>query len=168
MQSDFYDRYEPNTKRLRTFLREQLDVFLSSTGNIALEPESLDLQFNEAEEELSRDASDRQSSAEELFDGECTRSLFTLAIEQLHNFLESQGKLQHFRIFQRYDLQDRSSSESASLELVAQEFSLPLSDVALYLNDARQSLRSIILDLLRSFTSSDEEFRREARSLLGL
>jgi len=168
VQSDFYGQYDPKTKRLRTFLREQVDLFLSATGDSALEPESLDLQFNEAEEELSRDPSDRQSSPEELFDGEWSRSLFTLAIEQLHNYLESQGKIQHFRLFQRYDLQDRSSGESVPLDRVAQEFSLPLSDVALYLNDARQSLRSIILDLLRSFTSSDEEFRREARSLLGL
>jgi hypothetical protein len=168
MQAGFFDRYDPKSKRLRTFLREEVDTFVSATGGAVPGTESLDLNFREAEEDLTLHPANEQIPAEELFDSEWVRNVFTLAIEQLHNSLESQGKSIHFKLFQRYDLQDRSGGEEVSLEQVAQEFSLPLSDVAMYLNDSRQLLRANILNLLRSFTSSDDELRREARSLFGL
>jgi len=168
MQPDFFDRYDPARIRFRTFLREQIDQFISTEGAVAPEPESLALDFQLAEEELALEPIEPDQPFEEYFDAEWIRSLFTLAIEQLHNLLESQGKLLHFKLFQRFDLQDRSGGENITLDQVAQEFSLSTSDAASCLSDVRQSLSAIILDLLRSFTSSNEELRQEARTLFGL
>jgi len=168
MQPDFFDRYDPARIRFRTFLREQTDQFISTEGAVAPEPESLALDFQLAEEELALEPIEPDQPFEEYFDAEWIRSLFTLAIEQLHNLLESQGKLLHFKLFQRFDLQDRSGGENITLDQVAQEFSLSTSDAASCLSDVRQSLSAIILDLLRSFTSSNEELRQEARTLFGL
>lgn len=168
MQPDFFDRYDPARIRFRTFLREQTDQFISTEGAVAPEPESLALDFKLAEEELALEPIEPDQPFEEYFDAEWIRSLFTLAIEQLHNVLESQGKLLHFKLFQRFDLQDRSAGGNITLEHVAQEFSLSTTDASSRLSDVRQSLSAIILDLLRSFTSSNEELRQEARTLFGL
>jgi hypothetical protein len=168
MRTDFFDRYDPARIRFRTFLREQIDQFISTEGAVASEPESLALDFQLAEEELALEPIDPNQPFEQSFDGEWVRGLFTLAIEQLHNDLEAHGRLLHFRLFQRFDLQDRSGGENITLDQVAQEFSLSATEVASCLSDVRQSLRTIILDLLRSFTSSNEELRQEARSLFGL
>jgi hypothetical protein len=168
MRSDFFARYDPARLRFRAFLREQIDLYISAEGDVGPEPESLALDFKLAEEELALEPIEPDQPFEEYFDAEWIRSLFTLAIEQLHNLLESQGKLLHFRLFQRFDLQDRSSGGNITLEQAAQEFSLSTTDAASYLSDVRQSLSTIILDLLRSFTSSNEELRQEAHTLFGL
>lgn len=168
MQMGFFDRYDPARIRFRAFLREQVDAFVSLGQHPSAESELLLLDFSTAEEELAHDPLPSNQSYVELFDSEWVRSLFTLAIEQLHSTLESQGKLLHFKLFQRFDLQDRLSEEAISLEQLAQEFSLSTTEAASCLSDTRQSLNTIVLDLLRSFTSSNNEFRQEARSLFGL
>ena len=168
MQKGFFDRYDPARKRFRAFLREQVDSFVSIEHQPPSESELLPLDFSAAEEELTHDLSDPNKSHAELFDSEWVRSLFTLAIEQLHNSLESQGKLLHFKLFQRFDLQERSSGETLTLEQLAQEFSLSTTEAARCLSDTHQSLNTIVLDLLRSLTSSNNEFRQEARTLFGL
>ena len=42
------------------------------------------------------------------------------------------------------------------------------SDVTNYLAFARREFRRIVLEQLREMTGSEEEFRREARTLLGI
>jgi hypothetical protein len=168
MQKGFFDRYDPGRTRFRAFLQAQVDSFVSIGHHPSSESALQPLDFSTAEEELAHDPLASNRSDVELFDSEWVRSLFTLAIEQLHSTLESQGKLLHFKLFQRFDLQDRSSEEPISLEHLAQEFSLSTTEAASCLADTRQSLNTIVLDLIRSFTSSNNEFRQEARSVFGL
>lgn len=168
IETDFLSRYDPARLRFRAFVREQVDLFASTKQSTESESESLALDFGSAEEEYALDQHDPNQSAEAFFDGEWARSLFTLAIEQLHNTLESQGKLVQFKLFQRFDLQDRSGGETISHDQLAREFSLPISEVANGLSAVRQRLSSIVLDLVRSFSTTDDEFRKEARSLFGI
>jgi hypothetical protein len=51
---------------------------------------------------------------------------------------------------------------------LAQEFGLDPSVVNNYLAAARRNFRRIILEKLREITATEEEFRNEARSLLGV
>lgn len=168
MEADFLSRYLPARSRFRAFVREEVDLFAATQKEVALEPESLALDFGSAEQEYAMDQQVPNQPPDEFFDGEWARSLFTLAIEQLHNTLESQGKLVQFKLFQRFDLQDRSGGETLTYDQLAQEFSLPVSEVANELADVRRQLSSIVLDLVRSFSTTDDEFRKEARSLFGI
>jgi hypothetical protein len=45
---------------------------------------------------------------------------------------------------------------------------LKITDVTNYLASARREFRRLVLKKLREITATDEEFRREARALLGV
>ena len=70
-----------------------------------------------------------------------------------------------FQLFERYDLRDDANVSYASL---AEEFALDTTTVNNYLAATRRDFRSVVLEKLREITATDEEFRTEARSLLGV
>jgi hypothetical protein len=72
----------------------------------------------------------------------------------------------HFELFDLYDLQD--ADEKLSYSQLAARFGLATTDVTNYLAFARREFRRCVLDQLREMTTSDEEYRREARILLGV
>jgi hypothetical protein len=72
----------------------------------------------------------------------------------------------HFTLFELYDLNDEDSK--LSYAQLAGEFGLAATDVTNYLAFARREFRRCVLEQLREMTASDEEFRREAQSLLGV
>src|SRR6266540_3962304 len=98
---------------------------------------------------------------------EWVRSLFSLAVEELQKECERRGKLSHFRLFERYDLED-SEERRLSYRDLALEFGLEVTDVTNYLAYVRREFRRIALALLREMTANEEEFRREARALFGV
>jgi RNA polymerase sigma-70 factor (ECF subfamily) len=173
IEKEFLDSYDPLKGRLRTFLRTCVDrLFMNQSreaqrikrGSAAAHV-SLDfLDFEEAEMELGRML--RTESPEEVFDQEWIRSLFVLAVQRLRERCDSAGKSLHFRLFERYDLED--SEERPTYEALAAEFSLTSTDVTNYLAFARREFRRVALDQLREMTGSEAEFRREARLLLGI
>jgi hypothetical protein len=71
-----------------------------------------------------------------------------------------------FELFERYDLQD-AGAESPTYSDLARDFGLSVSDVTKGLALARRQFRALVLEKLRELTVSDEEFRTEARRLLG-
>ncbi|HSO76667.1 MAG TPA: hypothetical protein VLU47_17690, partial [Blastocatellia bacterium] len=78
------------------------------------------------------------------------------------------GKETHLRLFERYVLEDDDGGAKTSYKTLAAEFGLSTSDVTNYLALARREFRRVILDRLRELTATDEEYRREARALLGV
>jgi hypothetical protein len=69
-------------------------------------------------------------------------------------------------LFEAYDLRDDDANVSyASL---AQRFGLDQATVNNYLAATRRDFRRIVLEKLREITATEEEFRTEARSLLGV
>ena len=60
------------------------------------------------------------------------------------------------------------SDARPSYAALAEEFSLAVTDVTNYLAFARREFRRSVLAQLRDMTGSDEEFQREAQSLLGV
>ncbi len=175
MEKGFLDGYDPAKARLRTFLRVCVDGFLANQAKAAQRQKRggdaihISLDFEAAEGELAHAGFSLPGSGtlDEFFEKEWVRSLFSLALESLRKECEARGKATHFRIFELYDL-EAEAERPLSYAQLAQEFGITVTDVTNYLAFARREFRRIALEKLREMTGTDEEFRREARSLLGV
>ena len=123
--------------------------------------------FAQAEEELLAGADYPDADLDRFFHREWVRSLFSLAVEELRGRCRESNKNLSFLLFQRYDLERASSDAAFTYEELAQEFQLPITQVTNHLAYARREFRRIVLEKLRATTASEEEFRAEARQLLG-
>jgi hypothetical protein len=92
--------------------------------------------------------------------------LFALAVERLRVQCQWAGKTTQFAVFERYDLGDEDTRPSYAV--LAEEFHIAATDVTNYLAFTRREFRRCVLSQLRDMTGSDDEFQREARSLLGV
>jgi len=166
------DAYEPSRARLRTFLRSCVDALVANVDRDAGRLKRgggsapLSLEFELAEGELARTGLPSPERIDDFFEKEWVRSLFAAAVDQLRASCAAKGREVVFAIFARYDLDDATPGRPSYADL-AREHGVAMTDVTNYLAAARREFRSISLDLLREMTASDEEFRREARSLLG-
>lgn len=179
LEKEFLAAYDGRKGRLRTFLRTCADRLfmklerdskrLRRGGGCAHLSLEFGLDFDEAERELgamTRFESTGFESPEEQFDREWVRSLFALGVQRLKICCEERGKMLHFELFERCDLED--SDPKPSYAQLAAEFGLMVTDVTNYLAFARRDFRRCVLDQLREMTTSEEEFRHEARALLGV
>src|SRR5205807_10240255 len=89
--------------------------------------------------------------------------LFGIALRRLEQECASTGRSQNYALFQRYDLDD----ERPTYAELAQRFGAPVTDVTNRLFRVRRELRRIVPEVMRELTASEEEFREEARALLG-
>jgi RNA polymerase sigma-70 factor (ECF subfamily) len=164
--------YEPRRARLRTFLRSCVDAVVANADRDARRlkrgggARPLSLEFELAEGELARTGLPSPERLDDFFEKEWVRSLFAAAVDQLRAQCAAKGKEAVFAIFERYDLDDAEPGRPTYADL-AREFAIPVTDVTNHLAGARREFRRISLELLRETTASDDEFRREARSLLG-
>ena len=166
------DAYDPRRARLRTFLKSCVDALAANADRDARRLKRgggnapLSLEFELAEGELARTGLPAPEHADDYFEKEWIRSLFAAAIDQMRSGLAAKGKEVVFSLFARYDLDDAEPGRPTYAEL-AREFGLTTTDVTNHLASARRDFRRITLELLRETTASEDEFRREARSLLG-
>lgn len=168
-------QFDPGRSRLRTYLRLCTDSFALNELKAAVRQKRggdvphLALDFADAEGELQAGVIDPATipspdSWSDFFEKEWIRSLFALAVEDLRALCSSRQKDSAFQIFEAYDLEGESDVSYAAL---AAQLGLSLSDVTNRLFWARREFRRLLLSRLQSICSSDEEFRRETRSLLG-
>ena len=172
LEKDFLAQYDPQRARLRTFLRVCVDHLVANEDKAARrlkrggEVQFLPLDFESAEGELQQIEIPSPGSMEDFFEREWVRSVFSLSLERLRQECEQRGKLVHFRLLEFYDIDE--AGKELTYEQVARQFGLKPSDVTNYLAFARREFRRIVLDQLREMTGSEEEFRREAHTLLGI
>ena len=170
LEKEFLDSYDSRKGRLRTFLRTCADrLFVKQMRDSTRLKRGagcahLVLDFEEADREMT--AVIASKSPEDSFDQEWVRCLFALGLDRLRASCESEGKVIHYALFERYDLDD--SEPRPSYAQLATEFGLSATDVTNYLAFARREFRRSVLDQLREMTATDEEFRREAQALLGV
>jgi hypothetical protein len=126
----------------------------------------LSLEFELAEGELARSGLPSHETLDDFFEKEWMRSLFATAVDQLRAAYRERGREIVFTVFQRYDLDDAEPGRPTYADL-ARDHGISVADVTNHLAAARREFRRISLDILRESTASDDEFRREARSLLG-
>jgi len=172
LDKDFLARYDPQRARLRTFLRACVDHLIANEDKAARrlkrggDTKILPLDFESAEGELRHVEIPSPDSMEGFFEREWVRSIFGQSLERLRQECEQRGKQIHFRLLEFYDIDE--GGKELTYEQVGQRFELKTTDVTNYLAYARREFRRIVLEQLREMTGSDEEFRREARTLLGI
>jgi RNA polymerase sigma factor (sigma-70 family) len=174
LEKAFFDRYDVGKARFRTFLRTCLDGFAANEWKAARRQKRgggaplLSLDFENAEGELRPLALESEEDVEGYFQREWVRSLFGLAVDALRARCEQGGKRTHFALFERYDLDEHAVGARPSYEQLARLHGLPVTQVTNHLAWARREFRAIVLDKLRELTASEEEFRAEAREILGV
>ena len=171
-ERDHFANYDAGKASFQTFLRSCLDGFVANerkAGSRLKRGGGMDhysLDFAAAEDELASHAMTPTLNPEDYFHREWVRWMFTLAVDAFRLRCLDSGRTVHFQLFERYDLSDDNADVSyASL---GQEFGLEPATVNNYLAAARRDFRRIVLEKLREITATDEEFRTEARSLLGV
>jgi len=172
IEKGLLDRFDPERARLRTYLRVCVDGLVMNEdkaaqrvkrgGDVAL----LSLDFESAEGELRQLPVAAAGNPEELFSREFARSLFGLALERLRRELEEKGKGLHFELLELYDIDE--GGKQLTYDEVARRYRIKPTDVTNYLAYARREFRRIVLDELRAMTATEDEFRREAHTLLGV
>jgi RNA polymerase sigma factor (sigma-70 family) len=177
-EKEYLDGFDPSKARLRTFLRICADRFAANDAKASKRLKRgggalhVSLDFDAAEAELERTRLVLQTAAspdssDDFLEKEFIRSLFGIAVDELRKYCESHGKQLHFRLFEIHDLAS-DGKRLASYADLAKEFKIAVTDVTNYLAFARREFRRIALERLRQMTASEEEFRREARALLGV
>jgi RNA polymerase sigma factor (sigma-70 family) len=173
LEKGFFDRFDPSKARFRTYLRVCLDGFVANERQGAQRlkrggaVEVLSLDFAGAESELAHQSSRPNDDPDTFFRLEWIRNLYAQAVEDLCQLCETTGRQVHFELFERYDLEEREAGERITYEEVGRQFGLTQIQVTNYLAVARREFRRLVLERLRESTSSEEEFRLEARSILG-
>ena len=171
VEKDFLGGFDPAKGRLRVYLRTCVDRLIANRHRDAQRqkraPEAglVALDFDAAEHEIARVPADPAQSPDQFFEQEWVRSVFSSSVKQFRLRCEQIGKQKQFAIFERCDLNDEDKKRS--YDELASEFGLKTTDVTNYLSWARREFRTTVLDQIRAMTGSEEEFRREARALLG-
>jgi RNA polymerase sigma factor (sigma-70 family) len=173
MEKNFFGRYDASKAKFRTFLRTCLDGFVANENKAASrlkrggDATILSLDFDGAEEQLKIGALPAANAIDDYFEKEWVRSVFSLALESFRPSMVDSGKETHLKLFERYVLDADDGVTKTSYKALASEFNLSTSDVTNYLALARREFRRIVLEKLRELTATDEEYRREARALIG-
>ncbi len=169
-EKNFFAGYDASKASFQTFLRTCLDGFIANerkAGRRLKRGGQLDhLDFESADDELAAHSAGTTLSPEDYFHREWVRWMFTLAVDAFRQRCDESGRTVHFQLFERYDLSDHD--REVSYASLANEFGLDSSTVNNYLAAARRDFRRTVLEKLREITATDEEFRTEARSLLGI
>ena len=169
-EKNHFASYDATKASFQTFLRTCLDGFVANEHKAVSrlkrggDMDHYQLDFAAAETELAAHAS-TDLNPEDYFHREWVRWMFTLAVDALRQRCDESGRNVHFQLFERYDLRDDANVSYASL---AEEFCLDTATVNNYLAAVRRDFRRVVLEKLREITATDEEFRTEARSLLGV
>jgi RNA polymerase sigma factor (sigma-70 family) len=172
IEKDYFTSYDSAKASFQTFVRTCLDRFVANqkkSDNRLKRGGSNDhfsIDFSSVDEELELNATDG-ITPEDYFHKEWVRSLFTLAVETLRRRYDETGRLIYFKLFELYDLADDDETKISYASL-AKEFGISTIDVTNYLAAARREFRKVVLDKLREVTATEEEFRTEARALLGV
>jgi hypothetical protein len=103
--------------------------------------------------------------ADAAFNAEWVRRVVTLAVEALRAELLASGKDVHLAVFERYHLHSEDAPPYAD---VARELGMSVFDVTNRLSFARRKFRAAVLEVLRDLTASEEEWKEEARAILGV
>jgi RNA polymerase sigma factor (sigma-70 family) len=173
-EREYLERYDPSRARFRTFVRTCLDGFLANHDAAAARLKRgggftiTTVDFAQAEAELAARAPDEQADPELWFHREWIRGLFGAALDRLRVQAETAGHARAFALFHRYDVEDAGASPRLTYAALARDAGIGVTDVTNDLAWARRAFREIVLETLRRICATDDEFRAEARDLLGV
>ncbi len=172
LEKDYFADYDPEKARFRTFIRLCVDRYVAKFDRAASrlkrggDAEHLSLDFAGIEAEMSRGAANPESP-EAFFEAEWMRTLLESSIEQLKAEATAKGKGIPLQVFEQYDLEPAGGDERPTYRDLAERHSVSVETITNYLAAMRRDFRRIILERLREMTANEEEFRVEARVVLG-
>ena len=173
-EKNFFASYDSEKASFQTFIRTCLEGFVNNERKSSSRLKRggsfshVSVDFIVAEEEVSRVETREQFAPDKFFYQEWVRNLFSLAIDTLRERLENSGRKVNFQLFERYDLVEHDETTKPSYASLSAEFGLDVNTVNNRLAAARREFRTVVLEALREMTVTDEEFRNEARTLLGI
>lgn len=170
-EKEYLAAFDASKGRFRTFLRVCVDRYVGKTATAERAAKRggasvlLDLDFDGAELEIS--SAGGIDDIERWFEREWARGVFAEAVGELRRRWADakHGEVRRI-LFERYDLIEEA--ERPTYAALAAELGVPVTDVTNHLAAVRRELRAVVLETLRELTASDEEFKSEARSLLGV
>jgi RNA polymerase sigma factor (sigma-70 family) len=172
-EREYLERYDASKARFRTFVRTCLDAFLANDARDAGRLKRgggvtfVATDFARADAGLAAHATSPDADPERWFHQEWIRGVFADALDALRRRCAAEQRADAFTIFRRYDVDDEAGPRPTYAGL-ARDLGLTATDVTNELAWARRSFRAIVLDILRGLCATDEEFRTEARDLLGV
>jgi RNA polymerase sigma factor (sigma-70 family) len=174
LEKGWLERFDPARGKFRTYVLTCLDGFVAKErragrrlkrgGEAAFVPLEEPGEDGEPRERPLADGTDIEAE----FQREWARSLFALAVESLRARCAGTSRAVAFALFERYDIEGAEPPDRPSYAQLAAEHGLPVTQVTNHLHWARRELRAAVLAKLRETTASDEEYRSEARALLGV
>lgn len=173
LEKEWFAAFDPARARFRTWLRTCLDGFAANELKAEGREKRgggkapLALDFESEEGEVARHEPAGGDDVGKAFDDAWVKGLFRAAVDVLRDECAARGRDVHFRLFERTDL-DPPPEGRPTYEALAREHGLSVSDVTNRLYLVRREFRRIVLERLRAITATDEEYREEARALLGL
>lgn len=171
LEKEILENFDPARAKFRTYLRTCLDGFLANEQKAASRQKRggdalmLSLDYESAEGELKQVEIADSQNTEDYFEKEWVRNFFDFCLMELKKNLEAKGKLLQFQLFERYHME---GVDGITYDVLAAEFGISASNVTNYLAAVRRDFRKIVLERLRQLTTTDEEFAREAKLLLGI
>ncbi len=173
IEKGFFDRFDPDQARFRTFLRVCIDGFAGKQREAEGREKRgagqtiRSLDFESAEGELAGLEPLSPENVDDYFQREWMRSLYELALGDLERECARAGRAQDFELLRRYDIESFEQSRSISYAELAAELGLSVVQVTNRLHATRAKLRALLLKRLREVCATDDEFRAEARALFG-
>ena len=173
LEKGWLERFDPGRGRFRSYLLACLDghvakerragAALKRGGGVSFVP----LQA-EGEDSARAWAIADGNDLDAAFQREWARSVFAVALDALKARCAGTSREAALAVFRRCDVEGAESDERPSYAALAGEFGLTVSQVTNHLHWARRELRREVLETLRETTASEEEYRAEARALLGV
>ena len=173
IRRDLFARYEPERARFRTYVRTCVDTFVANARKAerrlkrggALRAVPIDIA--EVEERLANERTSA-TDADAVFQREWARGVLAAAMTRLRDQYEMKQKHRQLAVFERYDIESAESETKPTYAALAADLGASAMQITNWLAAARRDFRQIVLDTLRDLTGNDEEFRAEARALLGV
>jgi hypothetical protein len=108
------------------------------------------------------------TAQDELFDQEWVRSVFAAALDAFRNECVALERMSSFEVFIAIDVDAVTNEVRPTYGEVARTLGIPVTQVTNFINWSRRRFRHHVLETLRALTVGDDEFRAEARALLGV
>lgn len=165
------ERFDPSRARFRTFLRVCVDRFAMNRDQAARRLKRggaarfVGLDFETAEGELRERPIEDPIDQDELFRREWIRDLFSRSVEEVRRECREAGQPERFELFERYDLGPESDLSYADL---AAQLCLTVPQVTAGLAAVRRRFRARALANLCEACLTHDEYRAEAREILGV
>jgi len=174
-EHDTLEAFDPARARFRTFIRTCVDRHALNRlrdaraqrrgGGAPHLPLHHDDAATALDAQSAHAAADDAERADACFRDEVARAVLARAIARLQAELVQRDRSIVFEVLRRYDLEPVPDLRYAQL---AEALGISVTQVTNHLHGARRRLRALALEEVRALCASDDEYRDEARDLLGV